>query len=163
MGRYPKGSISSRYPKSEGSFLWPAIQYEPDRSEAMPVDWNEVNRWAQIYSEEVMPRGEYWSEEAEVPAPWIEEKTCEFCGKYFEACRPTQTVCSRACQSGRDTASWNDQAIVWLSAYEAGLSLDKIAAAAGVGKATVHKILSFHGYTPRDKRRSLKYSGSDFE
>ena len=146
----------------EGSSLRLAIQYEPDRSEAMPVDWNEVNRWAQIYSEEVMPRGEYWSEEAEVPAPWIEEKICEFCGKYFEACRPTQTVCSRACQSGRDTASWNDQAIVWLSAYEAGLSLDKIAEAAGVGKATVHKILSFHGYTPRDKRRSLKYSGSDF-
>jgi len=128
-----------------------------------PVDWDEVALWAKRYADEVVPKGEYWGDEAEVPAPWIEEKICEFCGKFFEACRPTQTVCSRACQSGRDTASWNDQAVVWMAAYNSGLSLDSIALAAGVGKATVHKILTYHGYKPRDKRRSLKHSGSNFE
>ena len=128
-----------------------------------PVDWDEVALWAKRYADEVVSKGEYWGDEAEVAAPWIEEKICEFCGKYFKACRPTQTVCSRACQSGRDTASWNDQALVWMAAYNSGLSLDRIAEAAGVGKATVHKILTYHGYTPRDKRRSLKHSGSDFE
>ncbi len=128
-----------------------------------PVDWDEVARWAQLYSEHVLPKGEYWSDEAEVPAPWKEEKICEFCGKFFEACRPTQTVCSRACQSGRDMESWRNQATVWIAAYNSGLSLDRIAEASGASKGTVHRVMTYYGFEPRDKRAFLKFTGSDYD
>ena len=122
----------------------------------MATDWEEVIHWAHRYAEE-FGTDEYWSEEKEKPPAWKEEKICVFCGKFFEACRPTQNVCSRECQSGRDMEAWTSQATVWLTAYNNGLSMDKIAKAAGVGKATVHRVLTYHGVKPRDKRASLMY------
>ena len=128
----------------------------------MATDWNEVHRVAAEYAQQ-WADSTYWRAETPSEPAWMEEKICEHCHNWFTSWRPEQKTCSRACRSARANALKYDHLIpAWKLAYASGMSMDGICEKWGVSKCTVHRLLTYHGIKPRDKRKFLKHAGNNY-